>query len=72
MGRQQTDTGVTSVFAWREQPSEIGGANALARRATPQALRRAAQAKRYSPPIEGRGAGERSTHKRAALVRGGI
>jgi len=57
-----------SAFYWRGQPSEIG---TLLR---PSNKDRSANGKanRYSCPVEGREAGEKSTNKRHALVRGGI
>jgi hypothetical protein len=57
-----------SAFYWRDWPST------LAVELAPSNKDRSSegQAKRYSPAIENREAGQRSMHKRDALRRGGI
>lgn len=56
----------TSAFYWQGQPSEIAP---LLR---PSSMARTTEPKSYSYPVEGREAGEKSSNKRQALVRGGI
>lgn len=57
-----------SAFYWREWPSTLGVQLAPSNKDRSTEGRR----QRYSPPIEGREAGQRAGDKRAALRRGGI
>jgi len=57
-----------SAFFWRGSPSAIGASLKPSNKDRSKAATNA----RYSYPVEGREAGEKSANKRHALIRGGI